>query len=154
MSSSLESLKIKAKLLQKAKKKSGVVLPLKDALETVAKLAGFSSWRDLKAVADETDLFCPPGTSAHWKTWWASYDDAKKDLALRGSGFFLLPYRRQFFICDADYIATLGIAKDDADLAHVGSNWAQPEDPEAWRRLRQKLRSFSTRSMTLKIKSI
>ena len=141
MSSSLESLKIKAKLLQKAKKKSGVDMPLKDALETVAKLAGFSSWRDLKAVADETDIFCPPGTSAHWKTWWASYEEAIADLAKRPSGHFLLPYRKQFFICDADYIATLGIDPRHADVTAVGPNWVQPADRGAWERVRSRLRS-------------
>ena len=139
MSSSLDSLKIKAKLLQKAKKRSGVTLQLKDALDTVARLAGFPNWRELKAVSDETEIFCSAQSSAFWKTWYASYDDALAHLE-KGEGF-LLPYRKQFFICDIHWIEHLGIPADDGDLARVGRNFVEPKNREAMARLVKRIKA-------------
>lgn len=139
MPSSLESLKIKAKLLQKAKKKSGVSMQLKDALDTIARLAGFPNWRELKTVTEETEIFLPSPSSAHWKTWYASYEEALAHLA-QGDGY-LLPYRKQFFICDIHWIEHLGVSRDDADLALVGRNWAQPVDRAAWERVVKKIKA-------------
>lgn len=137
-SSSLESLKIKAKLLQKAKKKIGQTLQLKDALDKIAQLTGFPNWRELKEVTEETEIFLPSPSSAHWKTWYASYEEAVAHLA-KGDGF-LLPYRKQFFICDIHWIIELGVAAEDPDLARVGRNWVEPLDRGAWQRLLNKIR--------------
>ncbi|MES2965214.1 MAG: hypothetical protein V4760_15115 [Bdellovibrionota bacterium] len=139
MSSSLESLKIKAKLLQKAKKKIGQTLQLKDALDKIAQLSGFPNWRELKTVTEETEIFVPSPSSAFWKTWYASYEEALAHLA-KGEGF-LLPYRKQFFICDIHWIEHLGIAASDTDLALVGRNWVEPLDREAMARLVKKIRA-------------
>jgi hypothetical protein len=139
MSSSLESLKIKAKLLQKAKRKIGQTLQLKDALDKIARLSGFPNWRELKEVTEETELFLPSPSSAYWKTWYASYEEALAHLE-KGDGF-LLPYRKQFFICDTHWIAELGVSADDADLALVGRNWAEPKDRAAWERVLAKIRA-------------
>lgn len=141
MSSALDSLKIKAKLLQKAKKKAGKPIRLKDAFETLARHAGFESWRDLKEVFEATELFCPPGTSAHWKTWYSSYEEALEHLKT-GPGY-LLPYRKHFFVCEADYLEHLGVARDDADLEKVGRNWVEPGDAAAWTRLLRKIAATS-----------
>lgn len=143
MSSSLDSLKIKAKLLQKAKKKSGIALQLKDALDTIARLSGFPNWREMKTVTEETEIFLPSPSSANWKTWYASYEDALAHLA-KGEGF-LLPYRKQFFICDTHWIERLGIPADDADLALVGRNWVEPRDREAWARILKRIKSSRRR---------
>lgn len=137
--SALESLKIKAKLLQKAKRKSGQEIPLKDALATIAKASGFSSWQELKDVYEATEHFSPRGWSAHWKTWYASYEEALKHL--NESGGYLLPYQKQFFICDAHYVELLGIAPDDPDLEKIGRNWVEPQDAQAWERVLKKIKS-------------
>lgn len=136
-SSRLSSLKIKAKLLQKAKKRAGTAIALKDALAIVATNAGFKSWRDMKATLEIHELLRPPFASALWNIWFASYDEAKDHLASHGG--YLLPYQKQFFICDDDYIKNLGLELNDADLAIVGPNWVEPEDNEAWIRLLTKL---------------
>ncbi len=139
MSSSLESLKIKAKLLQKAKKKVGLTLQLKDALDTIARLSGFPNWRELKVVTEETEIFCPQPSSAYWKTWYASYEEAVAHLAKTDG--YLLPYRKQFFICDIHWVERLGLAADDTDLAKVGRNFVEPLDPEAMSRVMKKIKS-------------
>jgi hypothetical protein len=136
--SRLQSLKIKAKLLQKAKQRGGQPFALKDAYELLAKQAGHPSWRAMKESLDgEIDLF-PQGASAMWKTWYASYAEAKEHLH-QVPDAYLLPYRNQFFICEPHYIELLGISLDMPELTLVGRDWAQPKDQAAWQRLRQAL---------------
>lgn len=135
----LDSYRIKAKLLQKAKKKSGNNILLKDAYAILAKASGFSSWQDLKATLEANQIFCPKGHSAIWKTWYASYEDAL--LKIRTGKKFLIPYQKEFFVCDEHYIEFLGLQTDDADLLKVGNNWAQPNDMQAFERMTKKITS-------------
>lgn len=134
--SSIDSLKIKAKLLQKAKKKAGVEFPLKDALATIAKTAGYSSWKEMKDDYELADLLNPPKWSALWKVWFSNKEEALKHLM---PGNYLLPYRNQYFICDLNYLSALGISSDDIDLLKVGKDWSAPLDKEGWKRLKEKL---------------
>jgi hypothetical protein len=138
--SRLESLKIKAKLLQKAKKKAGKEIALKDALQQIAQLSGFENWRDLKENFEENQVFEISMSSAHWHVWYASYNEALKHL--HETGGFLLPYQKHFFICNEDYIKELGLAMSDNDLLRVGNNWAEPQDKEAWLRLKAKIKKM------------
>ena len=124
--SRLEALKTKAKLLQKAKKRSGKPIALKDAYALLATIAGFASWRDMKATLDVHELLRPRHSSALWSVWYGSYDEAHGHL--RDQGGYLLPYQKQFFICDHHYIESLGIDLRDPDLDKVGTNWAKPKD--------------------------
>jgi len=137
--SRLDSLKIKAKLLQKAKKKAGQEITLKSALDKIAKLSGFLSWRDLNENLKE-NAFAHLMSSAHWHTWYGSYEKAK--VHLEKNGGYLLAYQKQFFICDEDYIKSLGLQPDDSDLLKVGNNWVEPKNAKAWQSLRQKLQTF------------
>lgn len=135
--SSIESLKIRAKLLQKSKKKSGKEIQLKDALQIVAKAKGFDSWRELNAKFEETDLFNPAHWSAQWKVWYSTLDEARTNLK---EAEFLLPYHKQFFICDVHYIQALGISPEDGDLKAIGNDWTIPQNENAWERVVQKIR--------------
>lgn len=135
--SSIESLKIRAKLLQKSKKKSGKEIQLKDALQIIAKAKGFESWRELHANFEETDLFNPAHWSAQWKVWYNKVNEARTNLK---KVEFLLPYHKQFFICDVHYIQALGISQDDVDLKAIGNDWTIPQNKNAWERVVQKIR--------------
>lgn len=135
--SSIESLKIRAKLLQKSKKKSGKEIQLKDALQVIAKAKGFDSWRELNANFEETDLFNPAHWSAQWKVWYSTVDEARTNLK---ASEFLLPYHKQFFICDVHYIQALGITPEDSDLKTIGNDWTIPQNKNAWERIVQKIR--------------
>ncbi len=135
----LDHLKIKAKLLQKAKRKRIESFALKDAYEILARTAGFRDWRSYKAMLTALPDFCPPGTSAYWKNWHASYEDAVAEQ--EGTEFFLLPYQQQFFLCDGHYIKALGIADDDMHLARVGRDWVYPKDKAAFKALMKKIQS-------------
>lgn len=134
----LESLKIKAKLLQKAKAKAGKVIPLKEAFEIIAEAQGFNSWRELKEVYEASSLFCPRGSTAHWKVWYATYLEASAHN--KANGGYLLPFGKQFFVCETSYLEFLGLDKDDEDLKKVGCDWVDPKDSDAYSRLLAKIR--------------
>lgn len=137
--SRLDLLKTKAKLLQKAKKKSGNPVQLKTAFALIAKATGFSSWREFKAAVELGEKFRFPGSSAHWSVWYASYDEARKHL--NENGGFLIPCEKHYFVCDIHYIENLGIKASDPDLKAVGHDWVHPADRESWNRLIKKIKS-------------
>ncbi|MGH7739164.1 MAG: hypothetical protein ACREL1_03360 [bacterium] len=132
----LEKLRLKAKLLVKAKKKNGTSLKLKDALNKIARLSGHSSWRELRRASGEKDLYAR-ATGSFPNYWCKTYEEAKT-LHLQQGGF-LLPYLGQFFVCQADHVEGLGIPLDDPDLALTGSDWASPKDSKALSRIDDKI---------------
>ena len=142
--SRLESLRIKAKLLQKAKQRTGQAFALKDAFALLATSAGFRSWQDMKATIETHEALRPAHASALYSVWYSSYAEAKAHVDMHGG--FLLPYQRQFFVCDADYISNLGLSLDDPDLAKVGHDWVMPADTSAWKRLLGKITQKGERS--------
>src|SRR5260221_5634608 len=56
--------------------------------------------------------------------WFANYQEARQ--ALDREGGFLLPYRKHFFVCEADVIQALGLEPDDPDWERIGRDGAQP----------------------------
>lgn len=135
--SSISSLKIKAKLLQKAKRKKGDEFALKDAYAVIAKTAGYSSWKEMKDDYETSDVLNPPQWSAQWKVWFASLDEARE--YFQSFGGYLVPYLNQFFVCDSNYINSLGIEMGDSDLLEVGRDWTSPANAEAWKNLLGKI---------------
>jgi hypothetical protein len=141
--STVQSLKIKAKLLQKAKRRAGQPVQLKETLRILASAAGYTSWKALKDSLELRDLFCPPAQAAtHAKSWHRDYASARAVLHER-SDLFLLAYGKQFFVCDRHWIEQLGISSDDPDVKDVGQDWAAPRNTTAWQRLLSKLRTRS-----------
>lgn len=138
-SSRITSLKVKAKLLQKAKHKAGKPIQLKTALGLIAKTSGYASWRDLKTALETRAQFRFRGSGAFWNTWYATYEEASQHLAQHGG--YLLPDEKHFFICDIHYIEALGIQSTDPDLKKVGTDWTKPKDEGAWERILGKVKS-------------
>jgi hypothetical protein len=142
--SRIESLRIRAKLLQKAKLRAGKPCALKDAFAIIARHSGFRSWQEMKAAIEVHEVLRPANAASLWSIWFATHEEGKAHIrAQRG---FLLPYQRQCFVCDADYIANLGLCLDDPDLIAVGNNWVVPADQDAWNRLLGKLRRKAAQS--------
>lgn len=139
--SRLQTLKNKAKLLQKAKAKAGKPILLKTAFNIIAKTSGFKSWRELKENIETNEILWSSLNSTLWHNWLANYDEA---LEILTEDRFLLPHEKHFFICDINYIEALGLTKDDADLKAVGNNWVKPKDWAAWTRLLQKISPKTT----------
>lgn len=135
--SRIESLKVKAKLLVKAKKKAGQPIPLKEALDKVAKLSGYPSWRELRRSSPENDFYWK-GSGSVPNHWCKSHGEAQR--VLEQNGGFLIPYLKQFFVCQGDFVEGLGISLKDPDLSAVGPDWASPRDKQALDRLNAKIK--------------
>lgn len=101
----------------------------KHALLLVAIENGFTSWLDLKIQIN----FIVGG---YLNAWFTKYSEAK--LHLQSVGGFLLPYKNQFFICNANYIKQIGFEPDDPDWKLIGYDWVIPNDKKAWQRLYKK----------------
>lgn len=140
--SRLEYLKIKAKLLQKSKKKSGKQIKLKEAYEIIAKSAGYGSWREMKSQVEKFASLRPSNSMPYWNNWYSSYEEAKQHL--KQPSYYLLPFENQFFICEIDYIEELGISRNDPDLSLVGHDWVSPQNTEALERLLKKVKAKQT----------
>lgn len=136
--SRIESLKTRAKLLQKSKAKNGEQIQLKEALNKIANLSGFENWRELKHTLEVNDLLINPrGRGPQTLPWFKSYEEA---LAFRDeSNGILVPYQKDFFVADEDYLKALNLDAQDPDLLKVGRNWAEPKDKAAWERLLQRM---------------
>lgn len=136
--SRIESLKTRAKLLQKSKQKNGQSMQLKDALNKIAQLSGFENWRELKQTLEVNDSllgFQHSGPQTY--PWFKSYEEACR--YREECNGVLVPYQKDFFVADEFYLNALKIDLNNEDFIKVGRNWAEPKDPEAWNRLLKKI---------------
>ncbi|MGB6976052.1 MAG: hypothetical protein WBE18_01130 [Gammaproteobacteria bacterium] len=101
----------------------------KHALAVIALEKGFKSWADLKCQI-------PFIIGGFLNKWFVNYEEAKTHLHITHG--FLLPYKNQFFICEADYIKQIGLDPNDPDWELMGYDWAKPSNHEAWQRLYKK----------------
>lgn len=68
--------------------------------------------------------------------WFSTYEEARESLETDGG--FLLPYKRHYFVCEADVIRALGLDPEDPDWGKIGRDGAHPADQQAYKRLREK----------------
>ncbi len=101
----------------------------KHALNVIALEKGFPSWVDLKSQL-------PFIIGGFLNKWFTNYDEAKSHR--EAAGGYLLPYKKQFFICDENYIRQLGFDPHDPDWKLIAYDWAHPNNHAAWRRLYKK----------------
>ena len=101
----------------------------KHVLAVIAIEKGFESWPNLKCQL-------PFIRGGFLNQWFANYPDAKSYQQLNGG--FLLPFKKQFFICDEDYINNLGFNAEDNDWQLIGYDWVNPANKAAWQRLYRK----------------
>lgn len=96
------------------------------ALHIIALEKGFNTWADLKCQL-------PFIRGGFLNKWFADYNDAKSHL--KSDGGYLLPYKNQYFICDANYITNIGFNPNDPDWRLIEYDWANPTNQSAWKRL-------------------
>lgn len=101
----------------------------KHALAVISFEKGFKSWSELKCQL-------PFIRGGFLNQWFKSYDDAKS--YLESNRGYLLPFQRQFFVCDSDYIDNLGLNSKDKDWELIAFDWVNPTNQEAWQRLYKK----------------
>ena len=108
---------------------SHVNIQRKQALLVIALEKGFQTWTDLKCQL-------PFIRGGFLNQWFSHYGEAKS--YLQANGGFLLPFKKQFFVCTADYINNLGFNANDLDWTLIGYDWFKPQDAAAWQRLYKK----------------
>lgn len=119
-------------------------LQRRHALSAIAASLGFSSWKHAKgvlegaSVEDAGKLLYPDAFGgALWNVWFSTHEEASE--VRRQTSGYLLPYRRQFFVCEAAFIEQLGLDPSDPDWDRIDRDWARPQDRAAWSRLVGKL---------------
>jgi hypothetical protein len=85
---------------------------------------------------DSETLWYPPTLDVFLNRWFTNYEEARA--LLESEGGYLLPYKQQFFVCEADAIRAMGLEADDPDWERVGWDCARPADRQAYERLREK----------------
>lgn len=86
---------------------------------------------------EESDtLWYPSKLDVFLNHWFSNYEDARH--ARAGEGGYLLPYRHQFFVCQAEAIRVMGLDPCDPDWEKIGFDAARPVDEEAYARLRER----------------
>ena len=109
------------------------------ALSALARALGFDGWPHAKAVLsgdavrDRGVLMFREHGGAYWNIWSADYDEAAR--IRREHGGYLLPYKHQFMVVEAPFVASLGLDPDDPDWDAIGRDWLAPADRAAWSRL-------------------
>ncbi len=105
---------------------SSTEIKRKHALLVIARENGFKSWADLKCQL-------PFIQGGFLNQWFSNYAEAKSYQQLKGG--FILPFKNQVFICDANYIDHLGFDSNDPDWESIERDWISPSNKIAWQRL-------------------
>jgi hypothetical protein len=112
---------------------------LRDGLDEAARGVGFAHWEHarrvlggLAAAGDDMGTFWhAPACQAMLSVWLPTHAEARA--ALEGDGGrYLLPYRRQFIVADADYVVELGLHPADPAWADVQRDLAAGYGSAAW----------------------
>ncbi|MES2384973.1 MAG: hypothetical protein V4593_10525 [Pseudomonadota bacterium] len=131
MTALLDELKIRARLMRNAARREeagDAGIRLRHCLNQAARDVGFAHWEHARAVlgglaAREDDMgtfWHAPRTGVLLNLWLARYEQAQAALAADPQAF-LLPYRRQFMVVQADFIEELGVDARHpawADISH------------------------------------
>jgi hypothetical protein len=111
----------------------------KHALAVIAAEQGFISWADLKTHCEEAAfaaVFEKSMTSAFLNHWFNNYAEAKQQHKITGG--FLLPYKKQFFICEANYLKQIGFDPEDPNWQLIDWDWVKPKNKTAREHLYKK----------------
>ncbi len=85
---------------------------------------------------DTSTLWYQPNLDVFLNRWFSNYAEARQ--SLESDGGFLLPYKKHFFVCEAEGIRALGLEPDDPDWEKIGWDCGKPSDEEAYQRLSEK----------------
>lgn len=113
---------------------------LKHALAVVAEEHGHRSWVALKnAVAAAVPPYHAPAVGGFLNRWFVDPDEARASRELYGG--YLLPFREQCFVGEAELVRALGLDPDDPDWSLTGFDLVRPRDAAAAERLHQRRRA-------------
>ena len=135
----LTELKTRARLRLNAARPEQPELRLRDCLHQAARDVGFAHWDHARRVlggeaggGDDMGTFWhAPGCNTMLSAWFAHHAEARAALDAE-RGRFLLPYRRQLIVADADFIVELGLNPADAAWAALQRDLAAGYASDAW----------------------
>ncbi len=142
MTALLDELKIRARLAlntaRRAESGAGAV-QLRHCLNQAARDVGFAHWEHARTVLggmavredDMGTFWHAPRTGILLNLWLARYDQARAALAADPAAF-LLPYRRQFMVVQADFIAELGLDARHPAWAETSHDMVAAYGRPAW----------------------
>ncbi|HYF21529.1 MAG TPA: hypothetical protein VEA40_26955 [Ramlibacter sp.] len=117
-------------------------LRLRDVLHEVSREVGFQHWEHARRVlgglaqtGEDTGTFWhAPRTGILLNEWFARPEQAFAALQ-RQPRAYLLPYRRQFMVVQADFVQELGVDPLDGSWAQVGNDLVRGYATPAWLKL-------------------
>jgi hypothetical protein len=138
----LDELKVRARLALNAARRQAAgagEIQLRHCLNQAARDAGFAHWEHARAVlgglaAREDDMgtfWHAPRTGVLLNLWLARYEQAQAALAADPQAF-LLPYRRQFMVVQADFIEELGVDARHPAWADISHDLVAAYGGDAW----------------------
>nr|MDP2192118.1 hypothetical protein [Rhodoferax sp.] len=142
MTALLDELKIRARLgLNAARREEAGAgqIRLRHCLNQAARDVGFAHWEHARAVLgglatrddDMGTFWHAPRTGILLNLWLARYEQARAALEADPAAF-LLPYRRQFMVVQADFIAELGLDARHPAWAETSHDLVAGYGGDAW----------------------
>ena len=121
---------------------------LRHCLNLVAVEIGFQNWEHARsslggaanALHDSGDFWYGNELIAFTHPWFADYAEAKEHLSAQNqheSRSYLLPYRTQFFVAEAESIHAIGLSNDSAIWQPIAYDLVSGYGTESWLRLCQ-----------------
>jgi hypothetical protein len=83
----------------------------------------------------QSETFVKAYIGGHLNKWFSHYSEAKEEQ--KKTGGYLLPYKNQFFICDENFITSLGFNPKDENWNAIAFDWVKPSNQQAWQRLNE-----------------
>lgn len=157
MTALLDELKTRARLRLNAARRGAAgsdEIRLRHCLNQVARDVGFAHWEHARVVLgglatredDMGTFWHAPRTGILLNLWLARYEEARTALEADPRAF-LLPYRRQFMVVQADFIQELGVDAGHPAWAETSHDLVAAYGGGAWlllagQRLKAPLTSF------------
>ena len=142
MTALLDELKTRARLRLNAARREEAGsdgMRLRHCLNQVAREVGFAHWEHARAVLgglatredDMGTFWHAPRTGILLNLWLAKYEQAQAALVADPRAY-LLPYRRQFMVVQADFIEEVGVDAGHPAWAETGHDLVAAYGGSAW----------------------
>ena len=103
---------------------------LKHAYWVLALEHGYDNWKQFKDTIIREDCMYYGNCGAYLNVWFANYDEAKHYHQEQGG--YLLPYRKDYYVCTKEVVLYLGLDEHDAEWEKLGNNWVDNTCPTSW----------------------
>lgn len=103
---------------------------LKHAYWVLAVENNYETWQQYRDAIIREECMYTGSAGAFLNVWFANYDEAKNYQLEKGG--YLLPYRKDYFVCNEALIQELGLAEYKKEWEEINYDWAKPKNKKAW----------------------